>query len=54
MTFSGTTITQIFAPATFQVKIIIDSDTSTHKVNFTDNNLIIKRLICKIQNVLDY
>lgn len=43
MTFSGTTITQIFAPATFQVKTIIDSDTSTLKVNFTDINLIMKR-----------
>lgn len=43
MTFSGTTTIQIFAPATFQVKSVIISDTSSAKVNFNDINLIMKR-----------
>lgn len=43
MTFSGTTITQIFAPATLQVKSAITNDTIGSSVKFTDINLVIKR-----------
>lgn len=43
MNFSGTTITQIFAPATLQVKTVIINDASSSKVKFTDINLVIKR-----------
>lgn len=43
MTFSGTTITQIFAPASFEVKTSISSDPTTAKITFSDINLIIKR-----------
>lgn len=41
--FSGTTITQIFAPATFQVKTSISSNTSGSNIKFYDINLIMKR-----------
>lgn len=43
MTFSGTTITQIFAPATFQVKSMISNDLGTSSVKVYDVCLIIKR-----------
>lgn len=43
MNFSGTTITQIFAPATLQVKTVITNDAGTSKIKFTDISLLIKR-----------
>lgn len=43
MTFSGTTITEVFAPATFQVKTNITNSLSTSDISFTDINLIMKR-----------
>lgn len=43
MTFSGTTTTQIFAPATFQVKTNINSNPVTSNIKFYDINLIMKR-----------
>lgn len=43
MTFAGTTITEIFAPATFQVKTSISNDPTTSQIKFSDINLIIKR-----------
>lgn len=43
MNFSGITITQIFAPATLQVKTNITNDTTLSNIKFTDINLIIKR-----------
>lgn len=43
MTFSGTTTTEIFAPATFQVKTNISNDHETANITFSDVNLIIKR-----------
>lgn len=43
MTFSGTTITEIFAPATFQIKSIIDGDPLSSNITFSDINLIMKR-----------
>lgn len=43
MTFSGTTITQIFAPATFQVKSMISNDLGGSSVKIYDVCLIIKR-----------
>lgn len=43
MTFSGTTITQIFAPAAFQVIASISSNPATANITFSDINLIMKR-----------
>ncbi len=43
MTFSGSTITQIFAPATFQVKTSISNDPNAANIKFSDINLIMKR-----------
>ena len=43
MNFSGTTITQIFSPATLQVKTAITNDASGSSIKFTDINLVIKR-----------
>lgn len=43
MNFSASTITQIFAPATLQVKTTITNNQSSSKIKFTDINLIIKR-----------
>lgn len=43
MTFSGTTTTQIFAPANFQVKTSIINDPSTSNIKFYDINLVMKR-----------
>lgn len=43
MNFAGITITQIFAPATLQVKTNITNDTTLSNIKFTDINLIIKR-----------
>lgn len=43
MTFSGSTITQIFAPATLQVKTSISNDPISANITFSDINLIIKR-----------
>lgn len=43
MTFSGTTITQIFAPASFQVVASISSNPATANITFSDINLIMKR-----------
>lgn len=43
MNFSGTTITEIFAPATLQVKTAITNDAIGSTIKFVDINLIIKR-----------
>lgn len=43
MNFSGTTITQIFSPATLQVKTTITNDASGSSIKFFDINLVIKR-----------
>lgn len=43
MTFSGSTITQIFAPATFQVKSMISNDLGGSSVKIYDVCLTIKR-----------
>lgn len=43
MDFCGTIITEIFAPATFQLKSVIVNDSGTSNINFSDINLIMKR-----------
>lgn len=43
MTFSGSTITEIFAPSTFQVKTNITNDPTNANITFSDICLIMKR-----------
>lgn len=43
MTFSGTTITEIFAPASFELKTVISNDPLSSNITFSDVNLILKR-----------
>ncbi len=43
MCFSGSTITEVFAPATFQVKTGISNDPNTANITFSDVILIVKR-----------
>lgn len=43
MPFSGTTITEIFAPATFQLKSSITNDPNTAQITFSDITVIMKR-----------
>lgn len=43
MTFSGTTTTQIFAPATLEIKSLISNDATGANITFSDITLTIKR-----------
>lgn len=43
MNFSRTTISQIFAPASFEVKSVIINDATTAQITFSDISLVIKR-----------
>ena len=43
MTFSGTTVVQIFAPASFEVRSTISNDPTTAKITFYDIRLTMKK-----------
>lgn len=43
MTFSGTTVIQIFAPASLEIRSYISNDATTSQITFSDVNLILKR-----------
>lgn len=43
MNFSGTTIAEIFAPASFELKTFITNDATGSNITFSDVNLILKR-----------